>query len=307
MGGAWRCGWRVAVGRRSCFCREPARSGLDYLNLFRRVAAAGVTVRTVRHYHQVGLLPEPERDASGYRRYGARAVIDLIRIRTLAAAGVPLSRVDELLHAAPAEFAAAVDGIDRDLRRQIGEPAEHRKRIRSLAAGDQLFLPPEIVAILGRRAAAGRRAGRPGGADVRARDHRLPRVAAHPPPSCPNVVIVTRAAEPTPDQPVTRSTLLDVAVRKNTTRVEVREIRILAGTEPGLHVHNGPVFGSVLSGSVIYQIEGEPSTVLRAGDVFYEPEGVRIARFDATDEGVTFLAYYLLAEGEDAEITFPER
>jgi quercetin dioxygenase-like cupin family protein len=120
-------------------------------------------------------------------------------------------------------------------------------------------------------------------------------------------VIVTRAAEPTPDQPVTRSTLLDVAVRKNTTRVEVREIRILAGTEPGLHVHNGPVFGSVLSGSVIYQIEGEPSTVLRAGDVFYEPEGVRIARFDATDEGVTFLAYYLLAEGEDAEITFPER
>ena len=28
---------------------------------------AGVTIRAVRHYHQVGLLPEPDRNASGYR------------------------------------------------------------------------------------------------------------------------------------------------------------------------------------------------------------------------------------------------
>ena len=38
---------------------------------------AGVSVRAVRHYHQQGLLPEPDRDASGYRRYGAQAVIDI--------------------------------------------------------------------------------------------------------------------------------------------------------------------------------------------------------------------------------------
>src|SRR5207253_1241602 len=36
---------------------------------------AGVTVRAVRHYHAKGLLPEPERDHSGYRRYGAAAVV----------------------------------------------------------------------------------------------------------------------------------------------------------------------------------------------------------------------------------------
>ena len=50
---------------------------------------AGVTVRAVRHYHQIGLLPEPERDASGYRKYGAPAVVSLIKIRPLADAGVP--------------------------------------------------------------------------------------------------------------------------------------------------------------------------------------------------------------------------
>ncbi len=118
--------------------------------------------------------------------------------------------------------------------------------------------------------------------------------------------MVARAAEP-PEQPVTREVLMEVAVRKNTARVEVREIRILPGAAAGLHVHNGPVLGSVVSGSVIYQIEGEPETLLRPGDVFYEPEGARIARFDATGEGVTFLAYYLLGDGERAEITFPDR
>src|SRR5919202_556228 len=55
---------------------------------------AGVTVRAVRHYHQIGLLPEPERDASGYRTYDAAAVVRLIRIRTLAEAGVPLADPD---------------------------------------------------------------------------------------------------------------------------------------------------------------------------------------------------------------------
>jgi hypothetical protein len=40
---------------------------------------AGTTVRAVRHYHAKGLLPEPERDASGYRRYGAASVVEIER------------------------------------------------------------------------------------------------------------------------------------------------------------------------------------------------------------------------------------
>jgi DNA-binding transcriptional MerR regulator len=111
---------------------------------------AGVTIRTVRHYHAKGLLAEPERDRSGYRRYDARAVSDLIRIRTLADAGVPLARVDELLGAGEEEFAAAVADIDRRLRAEIRERQEHRRRIAQLAAGDNLALPPEAAAYLAR-------------------------------------------------------------------------------------------------------------------------------------------------------------
>lgn len=111
---------------------------------------AGVTVRAVRHYHAKGLLPEPERDVSGYRRYDARAVSELIRIRTLAEAGVPLARVRDLLAAGPEEFAAAVADIDRRLRAEIRERQRHRERIAQLAAGDNLALPPEAVAFLAR-------------------------------------------------------------------------------------------------------------------------------------------------------------
>ncbi|MFD5843247.1 MerR family transcriptional regulator [Streptomyces chartreusis] len=116
---------------------------------------AGVTVRAVRHYHAKGLLPEPERDHSGYRRYDAAAVVELVRIRTLAEAGVPLARVRELLQAGDEELAAAVADIDRRLRAEIRQRQRHRERIARLAAGDSLALPPEVVDFLDRLRALG--------------------------------------------------------------------------------------------------------------------------------------------------------
>ena len=120
------------------------------LTISQLASYAGVTVRAVRHYHAKGLLPEPERDHSGYRRYDAAAVVELIRIRTLADAGVPLARVRELLAADDEEFAAAVEDIDRRLRAEIRERQRHRERIAQLAAGESLALPPEAVAYLER-------------------------------------------------------------------------------------------------------------------------------------------------------------
>ena len=116
---------------------------------------AGVTIRAVRHYHQIGLLPEPERDASGYRTYQAAAVVRLIRIRTLAEAGVPLARVRELLDADPETFAAATTEIDRQLRAKIRALQEHRRRIAQLGTGDSLALPEEVVDYLDRLRATG--------------------------------------------------------------------------------------------------------------------------------------------------------
>jgi DNA-binding transcriptional MerR regulator len=110
----------------------------------------GVTIRAVRHYHQLGVLAEPERDASGYRRYDAQAVIDLIRIKTLAAPGVPLVRVRELLDAGSLELRVSIAELDRELARRIEELTEQRRRMADLTADERLYLPAEVVAILDR-------------------------------------------------------------------------------------------------------------------------------------------------------------
>jgi DNA-binding transcriptional MerR regulator len=120
------------------------------LTISQLAAYAGVTVRAVRHYHQIGLLPEPERDASGYRRYGATAVVRLIKIRTLANAGVPLAEIGQMLQADASAFAEAVQRIDSRLREEIERLETSRKQVAQLAAGDSLALPPEVTFYLDR-------------------------------------------------------------------------------------------------------------------------------------------------------------
>ncbi|MFI6132863.1 MerR family transcriptional regulator [Micromonospora sp. NPDC051141] len=104
----------------------------------------------MRHYHQVGLLPEPDRDASGYRRYGATAVVSLIKIRTLANAGVPLSEIGRLLDADDLTFVDAIERIDRRLRDEVQRLETSRRQIAQLTAGDRLMLPAEVAHYLDR-------------------------------------------------------------------------------------------------------------------------------------------------------------
>ena len=125
------------------------------LTIGQLAAYAGVTVRAVRHYHQVGLLPEPERDDSGYRRYGPTAVVSLIKIRTLADAGVPLSRIRQVLDADAAALAEAVERIDGQLRDEIERLETSRKQIAQLTAGYGLVLPSEVAYYLDRLRAIG--------------------------------------------------------------------------------------------------------------------------------------------------------
>jgi DNA-binding transcriptional MerR regulator len=111
---------------------------------------AGVTVRAIRYYHQCGLLPEPPRDASGYRRYSASDLVELIKIATLADAGVPLARVGELLTSDPDQFAAAITEIDDTLRLRIARLRRTRQRIATLAGGDRLVVPADVADYLDR-------------------------------------------------------------------------------------------------------------------------------------------------------------
>jgi quercetin dioxygenase-like cupin family protein len=104
---------------------------------------------------------------------------------------------------------------------------------------------------------------------------------------------------------VTRSTLADFTVTPAlpTGRVVVRRITMAPSIASGPHTHNGPVFGVIESGSAVLQVGDGESTVLRAGDVFHEPAREVIAKFDATDEGVTFLGWFPVEEGVEPELT----
>jgi DNA-binding transcriptional MerR regulator len=118
-------------------------------------AYAGVTIRAIRHYHQRGLLDEPPRDNSGYRRYGAEHALRLVKIKTLADAGVPLARIKELLAADPDRFAASIAEIGHHLQTRGDELRRARERIARLSAGDRLFVSAQVADYLDQLRALG--------------------------------------------------------------------------------------------------------------------------------------------------------
>lgn len=120
------------------------------LTIGQAAAFASVTVKTVRHYHRLGLVAEPKRDDSGYRRYGSTDLLRLVQVRTLAGAGVPLAEIGDLLDADPARFAAALADVQRRLTERIEELAARRDTLHRLAHGDRVLLPDRAGAFLDR-------------------------------------------------------------------------------------------------------------------------------------------------------------
>ncbi|WP_393062331.1 MerR family transcriptional regulator [Streptomyces sp. LN549] len=110
----------------------------------------GVSIKTIRVYHDKGLLAEPNRDASGYRRYSANDAIDLIKIRTLAEAGVPLARIRDLRSANDKAFRHALREIEEELTERIRGLQTTQGRLRHLEAGHLAPLPTEVDAHLDR-------------------------------------------------------------------------------------------------------------------------------------------------------------
>lgn len=118
------------------------------LTIGQAAAFAGVTIKTVRHYHKLGLAEEPARDSSGYRRYGSDDLLRLVQVRTLAAAGVPLAGIGALLDSDAESFAAALADVERRLAGQIEELTARRDTLHRLASSDRTLLPDRAVAML---------------------------------------------------------------------------------------------------------------------------------------------------------------
>lgn len=110
---------------------------------------AGVTVRTLRHYHQIGLLPEPSRDANGYRHYTVQHLARLLRIKRLGALGLSLRQLAPLLENSDAPRSAVLDQLDASLADQIERLQEQRRIVAALREGTgPLDVSPELAAVL---------------------------------------------------------------------------------------------------------------------------------------------------------------
>jgi DNA-binding transcriptional MerR regulator len=108
-------------------------------------AFAGTTPRAIRHYHQIGLLPEPERGADGRRRYGYDDMIRLLWIRKMAAAGISLDDMRAAFEQT-GDIGAMLGRLEETLAAQEAEIKRQRAAVQRLqAVGSPLGLLSELV------------------------------------------------------------------------------------------------------------------------------------------------------------------
>ncbi|PPF87197.1 MerR family transcriptional regulator [Pseudoclavibacter sp. RFBJ3] len=114
----------------------------------------GTTPRAIRHYHQLGLIPEPARGSDDRRRYGYDEMIQLLWIRRMADAGIALDDIrDAFADADVADSVGSGGDVARILERLeeslVARQAElERQRTavqRMRAQGSRLGLLSDVV------------------------------------------------------------------------------------------------------------------------------------------------------------------
>lgn len=114
----------------------------EQLHIGEVATLVGVSPKTIRYYHEVGLLAEPARTEAGYRLYTAQDLLRLQRIRRLRALGLPLDRIKEILGKPDREHEPALrDALQllvEELSAQVLELEERRDRLQQLLAHDSV-------------------------------------------------------------------------------------------------------------------------------------------------------------------------
>lgn len=100
---------------------------------------------------------------------------------------------------------------------------------------------------------------------------------------------------------ILRKELSSLTLNQQISKIEMQEITLQAGQSAPRHLHPCPVIGTIKSGKVLFQIEGQEKIILNEGDSFYEPKNLNILHFDnaSSIEPMTFVAIYLKEKDEE--------
>src|SRR5690606_25690548 len=111
--------------------------------------ATGLNTRTVRYYENIGLLPEPERLANGYRRYGDQTAERLKFIRDAQASGLSLAEIGMILdmkdegESTCGHVIWLLEGHLEDVDRQIEDLKRTRSRLEEMTERARRLDPSE--------------------------------------------------------------------------------------------------------------------------------------------------------------------
>ena len=93
--------------------------------------AAGLPVKTVRYYADIGLVSEPFRSESGYRSYDRSAVQKLVFVRRAREFGFSIDECRELLSLYEDQHRSSAD-VKRIATKRLEEIAQKQRELQSL-------------------------------------------------------------------------------------------------------------------------------------------------------------------------------
>ncbi|GAA3400946.1 MerR family transcriptional regulator [Pseudarthrobacter polychromogenes] len=117
-----------------------ARTGTSTMHIGELAERTGLSLRTIRHYDDVGLLPATARTEGGFRVYSEDDVERLMVIKQMKPLGFSLEEMADILELFSSQEAGAAGNAKAKLAAYLEKAvAERAKMARNLAQADQLI------------------------------------------------------------------------------------------------------------------------------------------------------------------------
>lgn len=104
---------------------------MEKLTISQVAKLANVNVETIKYYEKRGLIPKPERNGSGYRKFSGSAVEDLLLIKRAQEIGFTLNEIKQIIELIKQDHYFPTDEMNAFAIAKINEINEKIARLES--------------------------------------------------------------------------------------------------------------------------------------------------------------------------------